>query len=51
MKQAGTRYIHRVSLTDQSDVEQLTVRKELLRLVYNLGSSVGLNANEQGLLR
>lgn len=34
-----------------SEEEKLLVRKELLRLVGNMGSSVGLNANEQGLLR
>ena len=34
-----------------TDEERLLVRKELLRLVFNMGSSVGLNANEQGLLR
>lgn len=36
---------------EQTEEEKLLVRKELLRLVTNMGSSVGLNANEQGLLR
>ena len=36
---------------DKSEEEQWLVRKELLRLVGNMGSSVGMNANEQGLLR
>ncbi|KAI9556963.1 hypothetical protein GHT06_016757 [Daphnia sinensis] len=35
----------------QTEEEKWLVRKELLRLVTNMGSSVGLNANEQGLLR
>ena len=39
------------SLLVQSDEERLLVRKELLRLVFNMGCSVGLGANEQGLLR